>query len=457
MMLLLAILAAIATGALIVLTTILHRTTENAAAATENVRLAAEAQVDLLLHQRASDPLVRRDIEGSLLRRLAAARAFVTTDSELAVLDRSETSVAAYVDASTRSPDSDLEASRHYAAYAALDELVNINVEQAKAARREASRLDDFANVVGLSVSALLVVVAAGLALWLRGRAFEPIFALAGVMQRFGAGERDVRAAERGPAELRDMSRRFNEMASALAERRQAQIAFLGGVAHDLRNPLSVLQLGVAMIDPSGPLPPEDRLRKIIERVRSQITRMERMVGDFLDMAKIEAGELDLRLEVHDARALVHEVATLFDPEVVLSRLHIDVPDQPVWTRCDPLRIEQVLTNLVSNAIKYSPAGTRIDVRVREDAEQVVLRVRDRGFGIAEHEREHVFEPFRRGGRSKDSVPGAGLGLFVVRKIVEAHGGRISVDSELGSGSTFTVSLLLGSPPSGASVRSAAS
>lgn len=437
-MLLLGFLAVIATSALIVLTTILHRTTLNAAAATDSVRLAAEAQVDLLLHERATDPLVRREIEGDLRRRLAAARSLVTTDAEVMVLDRSDARVGDYV-ASAEEPHDARTAQLHQQAYAALDELVSLNVEQASEARAVATRLDDLANVLGVAVSLLLVAIAGGLALWLRGRAFAPIFGLAEVMRRFGRGERDVRAEERGPAELREMSARFNEMAAAIAAQRQAQIAFLGGVAHDLRNPLSVLQLAVALIRDDQPLPPEDKLRKTIGRIRGQIVRMDRMIGDFLDMAKIEAGELDLRLQVHDARDLVRDVVGLFDSGATTSRIEMRLPDEAVPLRCDALRIEQVVTNLVSNAIKYSPPDSPIAITLGQDEEQVVIGVEDRGFGIGEGDRERVFEPFRRVGASKDSAPGAGLGLFVVRRIVEAHGGRIDVQSAPGRGSTFEV------------------
>lgn len=435
---LLAVLTTIAAGGLIVLTTILHRTTESAASSVESVRLATEAQVDLLLHERAVDPLVRREIEGMVERRLANARRFATTDEEVAALDHADTGLAAYLAAATTDEE---RGDLHQQAYSALDDLVTLNVAQANAAQREAARMDDVANVLGAGISALLVLVAAGFAIWLRGRAFDPIFELADAMQRFGRGERDVRAPERGPGELREMSQRFNEMADALAAQRQAQMTFLGGVAHDLRNPLSVLQLAAALVPDDQPLPPEERLRKTLGRIRAQIARMERMVGDFLDMAKIEAGQLDLRPGIHDVRGLLHSVVDLFDAGVSRSRFVVHVPGDPLWLHCDGLRIEQVLTNLVSNAIKYSPPDTPIELVVDATDDEVAIRVKDRGAGIGERDRERLFEPFRRGGALDGSVPGAGLGLFVARRIVEAHGGRIEVETAPAEGSTFTVVL----------------
>jgi signal transduction histidine kinase len=229
-------------------------------------------------------------------------------------------------------------------------------------------------------------------------------------------------------------------MASALATQREAQIAFLAGVAHDLRNPLSLLKMSADTLEPDGPLPPEPRLRLLIERFRRQTTRLDRMIGDFLDMAKIEAGQLELAVEVHDARALVREVVDLFD-EAAHERIDVSVPAEPLPISCDRVRIEQVITNLVSNAIKYSPAATRIDVAAESRGDELVLRVTDRGIGISKDDQTSIFEPFHRAGLSKEAVPGVGLGLSVVRRIVQAHRGRVEVDSAPGAGSTFRVYL----------------
>ena len=101
----------------------------------------------------------------------------------------------------------------------------------------------------------------------------------------------------------------------------------------------------------------------------------------------------------------------------------------------------QVLHNLVSNALKYSPVGSRVDVEVRQEGDEVLLSVVDRGIGISSEEMRHLFAPFRRSGRARETAPGVGLGLSVSRRIVEAHGGRIEVDSRPGVGSTFRVRL----------------
>lgn len=432
-------LALVVAGALVVLTTLLHETTSSAASSVERVRLAQEAEVDLLLHARATG-LLRRDIQERLAHRLRDARVLATTPHERALIEEAESRVAAYIsknrDAAT--PPAELDASLE-AAYGALDSLVHASVVSAREAHRVASAWDQRANYIGFGLGASLICLAAWLLVWLERGAFEPLRQLMHAVERFGRGERDVRAPDTGPAELRELGARFNEMARALAARRQAQIAFLGGVAHDLRNPLSVLKMSVALIRPDSPLPPEGRVRHILEKIDRQITRLDRMAGDFLDIAKIEAGELELRINVCDARDLIGAVVHLFEGTAPEPRIRVNLPSTPIEIHCDQLRIEQVLTNLISNAMKYSPPDAPVEVAVEASDEEVAFRVTDRGTGIPESEQPHVFEPFRRAGLSRESVPGVGLGLYVVRRIVEAHAGRIQLQSTPGVGTTFRV------------------
>lgn len=440
-MILAAVLAVLISGALVALTTILHRTTATSGSSVESVRLAEEAEVTLLLHERARDGLVKRDLEGDLRNKLLEARQFVTTDHEARMLAEAESQADSYI-AASRDPQRTAEvAIRQENAFGALEALVAINVAQSNAAQQDAARWDRVGTVLGIGVGMLVIGVAGGLLVWLRGRAFAPIFSLASTMERFGRGDRDARAVEHGPRELREMCIRFNEMASAIAAQRQAQMAFLGGVAHDLRTPLSVLQMSVTLLGPEMKQLSEERIRQTIERIGRQITRMERMLGDFLDIAKIEAGQLDLRFDTHDARKLVEEVVDLLEGASRKHRLQLRVPDHAVPLRCDQLRIGQVTTNLISNAIKYSPEGGVVDVVLESRADEVELRVTDHGIGIAEHDRVRMFEPFKRVGLSKETAPGTGLGLFIVRQIVEAHQGHIEVESAPGEGSTFRVFL----------------
>lgn len=437
--------AVLVASALIGVTTALHTTFTGSSASVESIRLAMGAQIDLLMVERESDPLVQQNREGALERKLIRAREFVVSEDEATVLAQAEARVAAYVEAAHDPTRTAAErALQQDAAYGALEDLVTVNLEHSKDAEREADLWDESANVIGVGTSALVVALAIVLLSWLRGRAFEPVLELADTMDRFGRGDREARAAERGPRELREMCIRFNEMAIALAAQRQAQLTFLGGVAHDLRNPLSALEMSVAFLLVDGPTRSPERVQQTVERIGRQITRMKRMLEDFLDFAKIEAGLLDLRFEACDARRIVEEVVELFEGMSQDHALEVRLPAEPALVHWDHVRIEQVLTNLVSNAIKYSPSGTRVEVSLEPQADQIELRVVDHGMGMAPKDLARIFEPFRRVGLSNGNVPGVGLGLFVVRKIVEAHGGRIDVESTVGRGSTFRVVLPTG-------------
>jgi signal transduction histidine kinase len=428
-------------GALVATTTILHDTTTAAAAATEGVRLAEEAEIDLLLYQRASDPVVQRDIETELRRRLIEARDVVTTQEEAEVLATAEARVGELLAAAHAGKP--LLAAHHEAAYGALEALVTLNTVQAQQAAHRAASLDRLAKVLGLGAGLLLLTGAGTMLVWLRRRAFEPIFEIVERMEAFTRGEQGARAREEGATEFRALARGFNDMASTIEQQRQQQLTFLAGVAHDLRNPLSALKMSSAAITPDRPLPPEERVRQTFARVQRQIDRLERMVYDFLDAARIESGNLELELEQCDVRDVVCTAIELFEPTAPRHVFVAETPDAPLRMTYDPTRIEQVMNNLVSNAIKYSPRGGTITVSAAGDDGFVRLSVSDQGMGIALEDQDHVFDPFRRTGASKEAIAGVGLGLFVARRIVEAHGGRISVESSLGKGSTFTVELPL--------------
>src|SRR5205823_2251726 len=144
------------------------------------------------------------------------------------------------------------------------------------------------------------------------------------------------------------------------------------------------------------------KISEIMSVVKRQVHQLDRMVGDLLDASRIEAGHLELRLEDHDSRKIAQAVFDLFSSGSPRHQFVLKLPDAPVLLRCDPLRIEQVLNNLMSNAIKYSPRGGIIALTLEDHDPEVLFSVSDRGLGIAQADLPYIFEPFRRAGTSKE-------------------------------------------------------
>ncbi|MBX3190450.1 MAG: HAMP domain-containing histidine kinase [Labilithrix sp.] len=321
-------------------------------------------------------------------------------------------------------------------AVASLALLAAILLDTRRAYVHEAA-LNRAVDVAGACVAIASVIAVALGSWWLQTHALEPLANLARAMARFGGGDVDQRAAVEGPAELAAMARTFNEMAESVSRQRKQRQTFIAGVAHDLRSPLGVLRMSTDLARMSDEkLPPI-----VIDAVRRQVDRLERMVGDLLDSLNVEAGNLQLRMESVDVREIAAETARAHQGVSSRHVVELDVPATQVPLVCDGMRVGQILSNLVGNAIKYSPRGGRVTIRVTSEDDAVVLCVSDEGVGMTPEETRGVFEPFRRGGTLRDGVPGWGLGLFVVRRLVDAHGGQIQLLTAPDRGSTFRVSL----------------
>jgi two-component system, OmpR family, sensor histidine kinase MtrB len=264
---------------------------------------------------------------------------------------------------------------------------------------------------------------------------FAPILRIRDMIARFRAGDREARVEVRGPRELREVAGELNDMAHALSQQETAQLQFVAGVAHDLRNPLQALKLTARALDSHQKLP-EDRVRQLMHRTSGLVERLNRMIEDLLDRSRLQSQELLLQPTEIDARSLVQEVVELFRPTSDRHCLTVHVPETAVPAVLDATRVEQVLTNLLSNALKYSPEGGEVTITLEAGHDQFQVSVADEGLGIPAAEKDRIFEPFRRG-TARHDIPGVGLGLAVSRKIVLAHGGKLEVDSVEGQGSIF--------------------
>ena len=441
-------LALTAAVSLMVLTSLLHDSAKRLRGAVEKVQDAQELRVNLLQRERARDLAERNRLEVAFSQDLEAIRRYVITPTgreRLALVDRE---VAAYV-AARHAADHDPAVAPAAAAQldrtlVALDGLVQLNLSQSEESLRHAARWDELGDVIGATVVYLFAVGSVGLVVWLRRRMVAPVMEVGAAMDRFAGGEPGARVPERGPVELRQMARRFNDMAGALEHKRDEQLTFLAGVAHDQRNLLAALKLTaqLAARQPGGGSPARTaQLLRLVDR-------LERMVGDLLEATRIEAGYLELRREPVDVATLVRDVEQQFDGSSANHTIRLVLPVDPLVAHWDPARVEQVLSNLLSNAIKYSPDGGEVVVTVERAQDTAVISVADHGVGIALDQQPRLFEAFHRVAGARISVPGVGLGLAVSRRIVESHGGRIEVDSRPDAGSVFRVYLPL--DPAGA-------
>jgi signal transduction histidine kinase len=229
----------------------------------------------------------------------------------------------------------------------------------------------------------------------------------------------------------------FNSMADYLEERRRDQLRFIASIAHDFRNPLNAMSVAARLLLDKSP----EETREVTASILRQVRNLDHLLTDLLDTTRIEAGQFTLDFSVLDIASLVRDVVALHRSWPVPHEIDLDAPDTPLLCLGDESRLSQVLNNLLSNALKYSPGGSMVEVSAAKRGEEVILKVADQGIGIAGDERETIFMPFRRSAATRGTIPGIGLGLSASRRIVEAHGGRIEVESTLGRGSTFTVHL----------------
>jgi len=432
------LLALVAAAALAFVTTSQRRQTDMIASSVDSIRLTQVVQQQLLRHLRTGDPNARVQLERDIHRNLGFARTHVATTGEARALDTAESSIADYLRAAhAAATPRNLDAG-YRAAAQALDSLIDVNVAQAAGARVRARALDRWSNVIGGMVAVAVVASALGTA-WGLQRAFEPVEALSDTMARFGAGESRIRADAHGARELKEMAEGFNQMAGSIVARHENHMAFVAGVAHDVRNTLTATALTLGTI-PRRFLR-EPAVGEPLATVRHQLRTLNRLIGDLMDRAAIEADQLVLTFHDHDLRTIVRAAVEPYTSAATLHPIVTHLPDQPVVVHCDAVRIEQVTSNLIANAVKYSPPGSPIEVTLTDGNGGAILTVRDHGVGIAPADQPRIFDRYVRVGPARERVRGVGLGLFGVRRIVEAHGGRIDVDSTPGKGAQFAVQL----------------
>ncbi|MBJ7459459.1 MAG: HAMP domain-containing protein [Thermoleophilaceae bacterium] len=338
-----------------------------------------------------------------------------------------------------------------------LNVLVTREIAQRQASAEQAVSSRQQLNALLIVISGLIILGAGiGVILWIRSQTMVPLENLAMASRKLGHGDLSARVEPGGVEEIALTGSAFNQMAEEveqhvgqLHELSVARSRFVSSVSHELRTPITALRGYLELLSQgeAGALAPDQaRFVEIADRNARQLSDL---IDDLLTLSRVQSGRMGLRTEVVNVRELLHELKTEMMPigaERGVDVVLVDTGDLIV--QGDSMRLRQAFGNLLSNAIKYSRDGQAVVVRALAVDRQAVISFVDWGMGIPREDLPQIAEPFFRSS-SSEGVPGTGLGLAIAKQMIELHGGRLAVESELGSGSTFTVYLPLDQVPSG--------
>ncbi len=291
--------------------------------------------------------------------------------------------------------------------------------------------------------SGIALVVTGALCWYLARRITAPLREMDRAARQIAGGAFDRRVAIMTRDEVGDLGATFNAMAAELARRDDLRQTFVANVSHDLRSPLTAIRGFVsAFLD--GTLP-ADRQRHALTVMADQTDRMIKLVNDLLDLARIDAGQFAMQPDRFNLSEMVRRVVARMEPEWDHWQITVEVvADAPhdIEVVADQDRIDQVLVNLVQNAIHWSPPGSIVEVRVHQ-ADQAVIAIQDAGPGIPPEEVDVIWDRFYKGEHARTKQAGTGIGLSIVKHILDLHHSPITVQSDVGHGATFTFSLPL--------------
>jgi PAS domain S-box-containing protein len=220
---------------------------------------------------------------------------------------------------------------------------------------------------------------------------------------------------------------------------------FIGLVSHELRIPLTVIIGAVNTVLAEGARLSPQETRQLLRDTANEADSLSQLVGNLIEMSRVQANRLLLNTETISVKNIIQDTVEAIKCQSSVHQFVVDLPSKVPLVQVDQLRLRRILHNLLENAVKYSPKGGKIRVSVREEEERLLIGVSDQGIGISLADQAKLFGAFQRLEESKlDGVKGLGLGLVVCRRLVEAHGGRIWIESEPGKGSMFFFTLPLG-------------
>ena len=294
--------------------------------------------------------------------------------------------------------------------------------------------------IIGVTIlGSLIAVVVASL---LAQKIVAPVQSLAAASRRVADGDYNQRVAASGADELTEMANSFNTMASELERQRDLRHRSMADLAHELRTPLSVLQIELESIEDglSRPTP------EVIQGLQTEVVHLGHLVEDLRTLSLMDAGELEMDYQTVDLAELVKEVTGRFHSPAMEKEVELTVTvlTSPLLVIADDCRLAQVMINLLSNALRHAPAGGKVAVSVSEEQGQALVTVQDNGEGISPEDLPRIFDRLYRADNARTrSSGGSGLGLSIVRSLIEAHGGKIWVQSQLNQGAVFGFTLPL--------------
>lgn len=290
-------------------------------------------------------------------------------------------------------------------------------------------------------IAALVIAIATAtvISMMVAARIARPVTLLAGAAHRIAGGHYAERVATDQPGELRDLATSFNEMASSLEATERRRLQLVGDIAHELRTPLTTIDGYLEGIE-DGVVRPDPATLRLL---RAETGRLTRLVDDLADLWRVESHQLPIHLARLDAALVARDVVNRFEPRARSDGITLRAPTDPVQVFADRDRLEQILSNYVSNALRHAPPGSTVTVGAEPAGPTALLWVADEGQGLAANQLELVFERFYRidAARARASG-GAGIGLAIVRALAEAMGGRAWAESGgIGTGAAFLVEL----------------
>ena len=300
------------------------------------------------------------------------------------------------------------------------------------------------------AAAVLALIVAVITSIVLADRLTQPIRRLTGAVRELAEGRMDARVAPPSAApEVSELTAAFNTMAERLQQSiefirrdRDRGREFLADVSHELRTPLAALRTFNELLS-EGTVDDETR-REFLDQSRRQIERLDWLAANLLELSKLDSGLVLLDLRPDDLRAAVENAVQQAQPTAGREgvTMTVELPPEPLRQHHDPQRLGQVMGNLIGNALKFTPAGGSVAISLQPTRDGAEIRVRDSGIGIPSSEMPHVFDRFYRGAQAtEERASGSGLGLSIVRSIVEMHNGRVTLTSTPGDGTEVTVRL----------------